>query len=165
MSRCLIVGCGCRGQLLAGGLRERGHLVRGSTRSPARGPAIEAAGAQPLIADPDLVATLVPALDHISVVCLLLGSVQASAEQVAALHGSRLETLLFHMIDTTVHGIVYEAAGTVDAATLASGARLLGIKCERSRIPFALVNREPAAGYGEWLADALAAVERVLSAQ
>ncbi len=165
MARCLIIGCGCRGRMLAGGLRERGHLVRGSSRSPARGPAIEAAGAQALIADPDRVSTLVPALDHVSVVCMLLGSLDASAAQIEALHGPRLETLLLHMIDTTVHGIVYEVAGTVDAEILAAGAQLLRTKCELSRIPFALLDRDPAASYDDWFEAAIGAVQRVLSVQ
>jgi hypothetical protein len=54
------------------------------------------AGPQALIADPDRVSTPVPALDHISVVCMLLGSLDASAAQIEALHGPRLETLLLH---------------------------------------------------------------------
>jgi uncharacterized protein YbjT (DUF2867 family) len=164
MARCLIIGCGCRGQGLARALRERGHLVRGTTRSPARGPAIEAAGAQLLIADPDRVVTLVPALDHISVACVLLGSVEASDLQIEALHGTRLDTLLQHMIDTTIHGIVYEAAGTVDASVLAAGAALVRSKCELSRIPFGLLERDPRSDYDAWRADAVAAVQRILTA-
>ena len=163
MARCLIVGCGCRGQMLARALRERGHVVRGTTRSPARGPAIEAAGAQALVADPDRLATLVPALDSVSVACILLGSAGGSAEAVAALHGPRLEMLLLHVIDTTVHGFLYEAAGTVAPDVLNAGAELVRAKCELSRIPFALLERDPAAGYEDWSASAVRAVDAVLT--
>lgn len=164
MARCLIIGCGCRGQMLARGLRERGHLVRGTTRSPARGPAIEATGAEALIADPDRVGTILPALDHVSAACVLLGSVEGTSEELSALHGPRLETLLLHVIDTTVHGVIYEAAGTVEQPILDAGAELVRARCRLSRIPFVLLERAPAADYDAWLAAALGAVDRVLSA-
>ena len=50
MARCLIIGCGCRGQMLARALVERGHAVRGTTRQPERVRDIEAAGAEPAVA-------------------------------------------------------------------------------------------------------------------
>ncbi|HWF35957.1 MAG TPA: hypothetical protein VG295_11300, partial [Solirubrobacteraceae bacterium] len=74
MARILIVGCGCRGQQLAGELRAAGHAVRGTTRDPGRQPAIEAAGAEPFVADPDRVGTLIPAFAGVAVMCLLLAS-------------------------------------------------------------------------------------------
>ncbi len=150
--------------MLASGLRVRGHLVRGTTRAPARGPAIEATGAQALIADPDRIGTHLPGLDHVSVACVLLGSAAGTADALAALHGPRLETLLQHVIDTTVHGVVYEAAGTLERSILESGAERVRASCELSRIPFALLERAPAAGYDAWLAAALGAVDQVLSA-
>ena len=61
MARVLIVGCGCRGQSLARELVAIGHTVRGTTRDPERQRQIEASGAQPFIADPDRIGTLVPA--------------------------------------------------------------------------------------------------------
>ena len=46
MARVLIVGCGCRGQELARGLRAAGHAVRGTTRDASGLETIEAAGAE-----------------------------------------------------------------------------------------------------------------------
>ena len=42
--------------------RAAGHAVRGTTRDPARGAAIAAAGAEPYVGDPDRIATLMEAL-------------------------------------------------------------------------------------------------------
>ena len=114
MARCLIIGCGCRGLSLAVQLRARGHAVRGTTRDPARVDAIEAAGVEAYVGDPDRIATLAPALEHVGVACLLLGSAIGDPEQLEALHGTRLEMLLTRMLDTTVRGVVYECAGSVD---------------------------------------------------
>ena len=130
MARCLIVGCGCRGLSLAGELVARGHAVRGTTRDLARAGAIEAVGAEPLVGDPDRFATLARAFDHVAVACLLLGSATGSPERVQALHGSRLEMLLTRMIDTTVRGVVYESAGSVDQELLAAGAARVRQACE-----------------------------------
>ena len=63
MARVLIVGCGCRGRALAAALVDEGHAVRGTTRARGVGsPAIEAAGAEAVLADPDRLATLLPHL-------------------------------------------------------------------------------------------------------
>jgi hypothetical protein len=53
LARVLIVGCGCRGRLLAAALGEAGHAVRGTTRDPGMLRAIEAGGAEAALADPD----------------------------------------------------------------------------------------------------------------
>ena len=115
MARCLIVGCGCRGLELAAALRSAGHAVRGTTRDPDRRTEIEASGAEPFIGDPNVVGTLAPALAHVGVACILLGSAIGTEEQLAALHGTRLDMLLERMLDTTVRGVVYQAAGSVGA--------------------------------------------------
>lgn len=159
MARCLIVGCGCRGQALSRALRESGHAVRGTTRDPRRLQAIADAGAEAVFADPDRLATLLPALDQVSVLVLALGSVAGPPELVAALHGPRLAALLEKLIDTTVRGVVYEAGGTVDGAVLERGARQVASACERSRIAYELVSSAP----GEWLEATAGAVARVLS--
>ncbi len=162
MARCLIVACGCRGLMLARELRARGHLVRATTRRPERLPVIEALGAEARLADPDRVGTLVPALEDVTLVYLLLGSAVGSREQVAALHGPRLQTLLQRMLDTTVRGIIYEAAGSVEAAVLAAGAALVGSACAGSRIPFALLDSDPREP-GCWTRAAAALAERLLA--
>jgi nucleoside-diphosphate-sugar epimerase len=162
MARCLIVGCGCRGLSLATELRTRGHVIRGTTRHPGRRPELEAAGVEAHVGDPDRIATLAPAFDHVGVACVLLGSAQGSSEQLAALHGTRLDMLLERMLDTTVRGVVYERAGSVDPELLASGAQRVQRACERSLIPFVLLGTDPA-NHAAWLAGATAAVEEILS--
>jgi hypothetical protein len=136
----------------------RGHAVRGTTRDSAHVPAIEAAGAEAIIGDPDRVATVAPAFEHVGVAVILLGSASGSPEALAALHGSRLDMLLLRMLDSTVRGIVYEATGSVDASLLDAGAQRVRAFCEGSRIPYALLD----VGGGAWPAGAVDAVEAVL---
>jgi nucleoside-diphosphate-sugar epimerase len=164
MARVLIVGCGCRGQALARALRAQGHAVRGTTRSEAGREAIEAAGAEVWIGDPDRIASISYALDGVTILCWLMGSAQGDAAALAALHGSRLRMLLERTIDTTVRGLVYEAAGSVDGELLAAGAATVQAACERSEIPWALLEADPG-DHATWLRDALAAVERLLDFQ
>jgi 3-hydroxyisobutyrate dehydrogenase-like beta-hydroxyacid dehydrogenase len=116
VARILIVGCGCRGQELARALAADGHAVRGTTRDRARFEDIAAAGAEPVLADPDLVGTLVSALDAVAIVVWLLGRATGPPEQLAALHGERLRALFAEFVDTTVRGVVLEPAGESDIA-------------------------------------------------
>ncbi|MBV8997952.1 MAG: hypothetical protein JO304_02765 [Solirubrobacterales bacterium] len=162
MARCLIIGCGCRGRSLARELLTRGHAVRGTTRSPAGLAAIEGVGAEAVLADPDLVATLVRSFEHVGVTCVLLGSAVGGPERLAALHGPRLEMLLTRMLDTTVRGVVYEAAGSVDVELLAAGAEIVRERCEDSRIPYALLRADPG-DHRAWTVAAAGAVEIALN--
>lgn len=139
----------------------RGHAVRGTTRDPARGAAIEAAGAEAFVGDPDRVATVAPALDHATVLCVLLGCATGPDARVAALHDTRLEMLLQRTIDSTVRGIVYEAAGTLTGPVLERGAEVVSSACEDAHIPYVLLGIDPA-DHEVWLDAALAGVERVL---
>lgn len=161
MARCLIIGCGCRGRALAAELIARGHAVRGTTRDEAQVAAIEAIGAEAFIGDPDVIGTLTRALEHVTVAVILLGSAAGPTAQLAALHGTRLDMLLTRMIDTTVRGIVYEAAGTVDRELLDAGAIRVGARCEDSRIPYAVL-RAAAARQPAWTVAAVGAVQHVL---
>jgi nucleoside-diphosphate-sugar epimerase len=161
LARCLIIGCGCRGRGLAQELRERGHAVRGTTRDRAHAAQIEAAGVEPFVGDPDRVATLIPAFAHVGVTCVLLGSATGSAQSLAALHSTRLDMLLEKLVDTTSRGVVYECAGTVDAEVLASGAELIARSCARWRLPYALLDADPAVP-AAWRAAAVQAVDQVL---
>jgi hypothetical protein len=95
------------------------------------------------------------------VACVLLGSASGSAEQLAALHGTRLEMLLERMLDTTVRAVVYERTGTVDAEILAGGAERVRHACERSLIPYVLLSTDPSAP-GHWTAEAADAVQSAL---
>lgn len=147
--------------MLARALADRGDAVRGTTRDPAKLSAVESAGAEPVLADPDRVATLIGALDHVTVACILLGSATGPPEQLRALHGTRLEMLLTKLVDTTVRGLVYEARGTVGSEILTEGARQVLAFGERSLARTALLEAESAVP-GEWLAAALEAVERTV---
>lgn len=164
MARCLIIGCGCRGLALTRALRGAGHAVRGTTRDPARVAEIEAAGAEAHVGDPDRVGTLAPAFAHVGVACVLLGSAHGEPEQLAALHGTRLDMLVERMLDTTVRGIVYEATGTVDPAILEAGAARVRHWCERSLIPYVLLTADPA-DHPAWTEAASQAVQHVLVAR
>jgi uncharacterized protein YbjT (DUF2867 family) len=161
VARCLIIGCGCRGRLLAAALIDSGHAVRGTTRDPERLAEIASTGAEPVVADPDRISTLAPTLEHVGVVCLLLGSAVGEAAQLEALHGSRLEMLLRKMIDTTVRGVVYEARGAVDLRLLRKGSELVRSLCGDSLIPYALLAVDPA-DPAVWLKGATATVDHVL---
>lgn len=164
MARSLIVGCGCRGLELTRALRAAGHAVRATTRDPERRAEIEAAGAEAFVGDPDRVATLAPALDHVGVACLLLGSAYGTEGEVTALHTTRLDMVLERMLDTTVRGIVYEAVGKVPAEILAAGSARVRSACERSLIPYVLLTADPSDHAG-WATAAAAAVERALMAE
>jgi uncharacterized protein YbjT (DUF2867 family) len=164
VARCLIIGCGCRGRSLAVELTARGHAVRGTTRDAARVPAIEAAGAEAFVGDPDVIGTLARALEHVTVAVVLLGSADGPHAQLAALHGTRLEMLLARITDTTVRGLVYEAAGSVDPELLGGGAARVRAHCEDSRIPYVLL-RADAADPSAWTAAALDAVHRALDGE
>ena len=111
--------------------------------------------------DPDVIATLARSFEHVSLACILLGSAVGSSEQLAALHGTRLEMLLTRMVDTTVHGVVYEAEGSVDPALLDAGAALVRERCRDARIPYGLLRADPADA-GAWTAAAVDAVSRTL---
>lgn len=158
----LIVGCGCRGQALARELRAEGHAVRGTTRTEARRADIEAADAECYLGDPDRIGTLTYALDGATILCWLLGSARGPADSVEALHGTRLQMMLERTIDTTVRGVVYEAAGTVDSRVLEEGAAAVRRAHEKSEIPYALIRGDPADPLG-WLGAARSAVDALLA--
>jgi uncharacterized protein YbjT (DUF2867 family) len=159
--RVLLIGGGCRGLGLAENLIADGHAVRAVTRNESGRAAIEGVGAECWIGDPDVVGTLRYALENVTILVWALGTAAGPADDVAALHGPRLHMMLSKTIDTTVRGVVYEAAGTVDAATLASGAAELRRTCELNEIPFAPVDTDP--GEREaWVVGARAAIDGLL---
>jgi predicted dinucleotide-binding enzyme len=158
--RALIVGGGCRGLALARSLVADGHAVRAVTRSEARRAAIEAAGCECWIGDPDRIGTLRYALDNVTVLLWLLGT--ATGPNVAELHGSRLRMMLDKTTDSTVRGVLYEAAGTVEARTLAAGAAELARAQALNEIPGALLEADPRDA-GPWATAARAAIEHLLS--
>jgi hypothetical protein len=191
VARLLFVGGGCRGQRLAATLVADGHAVRITTRSEAGRAAIESAGAECLIATPDRLGTLRPALETVTIACWLLATARGPREQVHSLHGSRLELFLHQLIDTTVRGFVYEApalapiahaaraevagggpdvvpaspAGAIVApATLAEGRQIVHTLARRNAIPLSVLAADPGDLDG-WLRDARAAVRTLLGAR
>lgn len=133
--------------------------MRATTRDPSQAVKLAEAGVEGIVADPDRIATLIPALEHVGAACILLGSATGSREALEALHGGRLEMLLLRMLDTTVRGIVYEAVGTVDPTILAAGGERVREFCEDSRIPYELLDDDR----GPWPGAAADAVDRVLA--
>ncbi len=108
MARALIVGCGCRGRELGGRLLAEGWAVRGTSRRQEGLEAIGAAGIEPALADPDRPGTILELVNDVSVLVLLLGNLNGSEEERAAVHGPRLERLMEHLVETPVRGVVYE---------------------------------------------------------
>jgi hypothetical protein len=156
-----MVGGGCRGLELARDLVAEGHAVRAVTRRPEARPAIEAAGAECWIGDPDVIGTLRYALDNVTVLLWLLGTARGPADRVAALHGSRLRMMLDKTTDTTVRGVVYEASGTVDRDVLAAGVEEVRRAHRTNEIPFALLDADRA-DRAAWLEAARAAIDALL---
>lgn len=161
--RALIVGGGCRGLELARGLVTDGNAVRCVTRTEAGRPAIEAAGAECWIGTPDVIGTLRYALDNVTLLLWLLGMASGPAAQVEPLHGSRLRMMLEKTTDTTVRGVVYEAAGSVEASFIEAGIGEMELARRANEIPFALLTADPGGDRGAWLAQARAAIDSLLA--
>jgi hypothetical protein len=161
VARILFVAGGARAQRLANTLVGEGHAVRMTTRSEAGRAAIEAAGAECWIGTPDRIASLRYALEGVTIACWLLGTARGGADELAALHGSRLAFFCTQAIDTTVRGLVYEAAGCVDRAILAAGADLVTAQASYSEIPVRVIDADPADA-AVWAAGARAAIAELL---
>jgi hypothetical protein len=121
-----------------------GYAVRGTTRNESTLDAIEAAGAEAVLADPDRLSTVLPQIEGVAVVCWLMG---------AAADEPRLGSFLGKLVDTQVRGFVYEVRDAVPQAVRAA---------ERLRIPVELLEHDPGDHEG-WLPAARAAVNRLLS--
>jgi hypothetical protein len=159
--RALMIGGGCRGLALATALVRRGDAVRVVTRDEARRVEIETTGAQCVIGDPDRIGTLRYALDNVTVLLWLLGTASGDADMVRALHGTRLEFMLERTIDTTVRGVVYEAAGSVAPDVLAAGEAIVARMCARNEIPMAVLRADPA-DRDAWMTGAAGAIDGLL---
>jgi uncharacterized protein YbjT (DUF2867 family) len=161
LARVLIVGCGCRGRALAQALAGDGHAVRGTTRSEDGRAAIEGAGIEPVIADPDRLGTMMAPLEGITVLCWLLGSAAGEREHLADLHGPRLRSMLELIVDTPVRSAVYEAAGSAPSDLLEQGAAIAREASDTFRMPVATVE-EPVGHHEAWVEAHRAAVAVVL---
>lgn len=121
MARALIVGCGCRGRKLGERLLAEGWAVRGTSRRDDGLAAIEAAGIESALADPDRPGTILELVGDVAVLVLLWGSFSGSDEAVAAIHGPRLERLMEHLVETPVRGVVYEGTEAGSEVVRAAG--------------------------------------------
>src|SRR5439155_27112529 len=115
MARVLIVGCGCRGRELGRALGERGHAVRGTSRTAEGRASVEAAGFEGVVADPNRLATLLPHLAGVSALCWLMGTADDPA-----LRAERFATLLDSLADTHVRRVAYETPAGATAARRAA---------------------------------------------
>lgn len=138
--------------------------MRGTTRDPERLAAIEGAGAEAVQADPDRLGTVLMQLPGVTVVCWLMGRARGDIDQVRALQGDRLRSLLAKLVDSGVRGLVYEGAGSVDAALLEDGAEWTRQAGEASRMPVAVIEADPIDHDG-WLRAARLAVDDVLGVE
>jgi hypothetical protein len=69
--------------------------------------------------------------------------------------------VLEEIVDTPVRGFVYEAGGTVEPALRERGRAIVAGAGQRWRIPFELVDADPADA-GAWRAEMLAAIGRLV---
>jgi len=164
VARALIVGCGCRGRELGTALQAAGWLVRGTTRDPRSAAAIEAAGIEAAVADPDRIGTVLDVIEGVTLIFWLLGSASGEAGSVAALHGARLERLLEEIVDTPVRGFVYELTGELPPEAVVVALETLRRAGESWRIPFEVVDADPAR-FELWREGMLAAAEELTAAR
>ena len=120
--------------------------MRGTSRRQEGLKPIETAAIEAALADPDRPGTILELVNDVAVLVLLLGDASGSEEELAAIHGPRLERLMEHLVETPVRGIVYE--GTE------GGAEVVRIASRTWRVPVEIVND------GD---DLVAAVQAVLS--
>jgi uncharacterized protein YbjT (DUF2867 family) len=142
VARALIVGCGCRGRALGRDLLGHGWAVRGTSRRVEALEPIEAAGIEPALADPEQPGTLLDLVGDVTAVLWLLGSAAGPQENLAAIHGPRLERFLERLVETPVRRFVYEASGSIEAAILERGAAIVEEAAERWRIPTEVLEDE-----------------------
>ena len=109
----------------------------------------------------DSIGTLRYALDNVTVLCWFLGAASGDPEAVRAVHGSRLQMMLLRTVDTTVRGVVYEAAGPVGAQALRAGAGEVRRAYDTHGIPYRLVDIERA-DQAAWVAAGDGAVRDLL---
>jgi len=161
VARILLIGGGARGRTLAAELAAQGHALRITTRSEDGRAAIEAAGAECWVGTPDRIATLRYALDGVTLACWLLGNAHGPRGEVRALHAERLCFFVRQTIDTSVRGLVYEAAGCAPAAVLAHGRALVTAAAAQHAIPLAALDADPRDA-DAWAAQARAAIAALL---
>jgi len=161
VARALLVGCGCRGRVLGAELLGQGWAVRGTSRTDEGAAAIEAAGIEPAIADPERPGTVLDLVGDVAVIAWLLGSASGEPQAMAAIHGPRLASLLEKLVDTPVRGFLYEARGSVPVEIVGMGTRLVEEASERWRIPHRILSSDPG-DPSRWTRDARLAVAELV---
>ena len=161
MARVLIVGCGCRGRALAARAGRRGaRRARHHARPGAAVEAIEAAGAEGVVADPDRLGTLLPLLAGVTVVCWLMGKRRGPPRPSCTARACRPCS---SVVDTPVRGVVYEAAGSGRRRAADGRAPTRSRAAERApgACRWRVIDADPAE-HAAWLAEMRAAVDGVL---
>ena len=91
----------------------------------------------------------------------LLGSAVGAPEELAAIHGPRLERLLEKLVDSPVRGFAYEGVGSVDEETRQEGRWIIERASERWRIPVTvLAGSSDENGWAERTANQIAGLLR-----
>jgi hypothetical protein len=162
VARALIVGCGCNGRSLGVELLDEGWAVRGTSRDERGLDAIETAGIEPVRAAPDRPGQILDLVGDVAIVLWLLGSATGGREDLAAIHGPRLGSLLERLVETPVRGFVYEGVGTVDPQVLAGGAELVRNAERTWRIPVA-VTETPRSDGPAWVEEMETSVVELLA--
>jgi nucleoside-diphosphate-sugar epimerase len=149
MARALIVGCGCRGRLVGKRLLAEGWQVRGTSRYEDGLLAIEEAGIEPALADPERPDTVLQLIADVTIVLWLLGSAEGEPEALGAIHGRCLERVMERLIETPVRGFVYEMKGSVNPILLAHGREVIEATGDTWRVPISMVFVDPSDPY-DW---------------
>ncbi|HWI22598.1 MAG TPA: hypothetical protein VNT22_08290 [Baekduia sp.] len=145
-------GSGDRGLQLARVLISEGHAVRAAVDESHRA-AVEAAGCECWVGDPDRIGSLRYALENVTVLLWMLGDVDR-----AELHGPRLQMMMERTIDTTVRGVTYETFGPHGD----EGREVVVRMATKNEIPFVLIDRDPE-DVDAWLAAVLSGIEQITS--
>jgi hypothetical protein len=137
--------------------------VRGTAREARTLEKIERSGIEAVAADPSRIGTIVEAIEGVTVIFWLLGSATGPLDEVAALHGDRLERLLEEIVDTPVRGVAYELTGEIDQAQALRALELLRAAGERWHMPFEVIDADPRE-HDLWLEGMVGAAEGLVSA-
>jgi uncharacterized protein YbjT (DUF2867 family) len=139
----LIVGCGCRGRWVGRRLLAAGWEVRGTSRHREGLTLIEEDGIEPALADPADPASVLDLVADVAVVAWMFGSAQGTNEELAAIHGPRLDRLLERLVETPVRGFVYDGLGSVDPILLARGKESVEAASETWQMPYVYLHVDP----------------------